>query len=1014
MMAGVYCCLRGSSGEHKMATGLSDIRQASEAEEFNEECSGKKKSKFKTFKNFFAKKKRIDPTASRGENGLKQCQSSSNVNIPEPSAALPDSETGSQGSIGNRAVSHDSIFIPELSTSETVPVRVTSQENMPGRVKALQLQLQQNIRLASPGLPISAKKTDDAGTLSEDDGLPRSPPEISSLHAVLRCSTPKPAALVERHSSLSFGGMESEDEEQTSSKPSSRPLSPFSPLVFMTTSSDSLPVDFSSPAILFACLDNSAAKHRIAVNPRRHKPFAKQMKAKRSRSPKTPKCILLESKDERDQVTSSTNDTLDENGEKIDLLAQGDDLKSETIGEEFAEKIPKGSKKLEISPRHIPEPEATGDGNDKDQNGDVSPNPPTRVISDSEKVIASENVPDSEKLPTIQGLSPGVSLMHEEDFSSTFMKSCLEDEKDIESSSPMPPTASTDSTECSETKDQTKDGTRSVENATFENTVKDWLPPNADKPPTEENISVAVHTEETGKGQSPNTIQHSPTCEQMKGENSVAPPDEALHSFTDKEGQEENIPAGDSVTGEAGTKSLLNHRAECELTSSDVLTDNIGFTSENPHEDLVIQSGPSTPQLLSSPGQMELSTPDESLQKDNRLANQASIKFSIASAWQRSLLEANRKNEGLDTDCSHLTAPKSEHNETTSEENGNKELSSQKVGSCMKYQRFVNQPLKVKSDSTEPDSADKPRLQNVIKQQTKTGLDTKENPFGVKLRRTSPLHKYSTESNCEQKVVDSQQPMGIPPGTGTQTLVLESSDAGANGEGEAASMNRMEKDNGKHASKLFPESHKSRYRPAGKADSVDASTKIVTQEKYNAARGNYERKDSQTQLDFSKASERNSLPEKFATADNASTGVSSLEPVWVSMARQKRKGFQGQYAGTQDRPQTSENKSLIQTDTKKEATKPLWEISENKNPLPSFQSKEININAKEEDQSKTKTPPGTGSHLQPKLQACGTGMRERRPVSNVKVAPLATVEPPWLAIAKKKAKAWSDMPQTVQ
>ncbi|XP_041050707.1 CRACD-like protein isoform X2 [Carcharodon carcharias] len=1005
-MAGLHCCLRGSSGDHIMATGLPGIRHASEAEELNEECSGKKKSKFKTFKNFFAKKKRKDPAAARGESGLKPCQSSSDVSIPEPPATLPDSETGSQSSIGNRAVSHDSIFIPELSISETAPVRVTSQENMPGRVKALQLQLQQNIRLASPGVLISTKKTDDAGTLSEDDGLPRSPPEISSLHAVLRCSTPKPAALVERHSSLSLGGMESEDEEQISSKPSSRPLSPLSPLVFMTTSSDSLPVDFSSPANSFACLDNSAARHKIAVNPRRHKFVAKKMKPtirEHSGSPKIPKLILLESKDERVRVTSSASDLQDE----TDLLAQGDDIKPETNGEEFAENVPKSSKMLEVSHHHSAEPEDTSDGNTNGQNGDVLPNLPIQVTFDSVKVITSEDVPDSEKLPNIQGLSTGMSLMHEEAFKSTFVKSCKDDKEDIVSSSPMPPMAINESAECSETKDQAKDQAKSSENVTFENTEEDLLPLSVDKPPADESISVAIHAEKNAKGNSPNIIQpnimqHSPTSKETKGESSVTPPDETLHSFKEKEGQEENILTDESITAEADVKGLLNHRAEYEPTSSKELTDNIGFTSEIPHEDLVIQSDFPTAQLPGSLGQTELSISDEPLQKDNRLVNQGSVKFSIASAWQRSLLEANRKNEGLDADWSPLTAIKPEHYETTAEGNGNEVLSNHDMGSTMKYQRFLNQPLKVKSDSTEPAPANKSCPQNVIKPQTRTGLDTNESPFGVKLRRTSPPYKYSTETNFEHKVADSQQPMGIIPRTGTQTPVPEGSDAGASGQAEAASMSRAEKDNSKHAARLSPESHKLRYRPAGKADTVDASAEFITQDKSNTARGKNERKDSQTQIDFSK------------TTDSASTGVGSSEPVWVSMARQKQKGFQGQYSGTEDRPQPLENKFLIQMDTKKEATKPLREKNGNKNPFPSFQSKEMKINAKDEDQSKTKTPPGLGSHLQPKQQACGMGMREKRPMPNVKIAPLATVEPPWLAIAKKKAKAWSDMPQTVQ
>lgn len=54
-----------------------------------------------------------------------------------------------------------------------------------------QLQLQQNIRLGSPPLVITGKKLEDAGAVSEDDGLPRSLPEMSTLHEVLTVSPNK-------------------------------------------------------------------------------------------------------------------------------------------------------------------------------------------------------------------------------------------------------------------------------------------------------------------------------------------------------------------------------------------------------------------------------------------------------------------------------------------------------------------------------------------------------------------------------------------------------------------------------------------------------------------------------------------------------------------------------------------------------------------------------------------------------------------------------------------------------
>lgn len=40
--------------------------------------------------------------------------------------------------------------------------------------------------------------------------------------------------------------------------------------------------------------------------------------------------------------------------------------------------------------------------------------------------------------------------------------------------------------------------------------------------------------------------------------------------------------------------------------------------------------------------------------------------------------------------------------------------------------------------------------------------------------------------------------------------------------------------------------------------------------------------------------------------------------------------------------------------------------------------------------------------------------KESKRSTNPSTAPLAQDEPPWLALAKKKAKAWSEMPQIVQ
>ncbi|KAJ8256235.1 hypothetical protein COCON_G00200990 [Conger conger] len=191
-----------------------------EPEGSSEDIAGKKKSKLKVLRTrLFGRMKRKETVGL-----MKQSQSTSDVTAEEAEEAVGDSTEEflySPAMLGSRAMSHDSIFFAEEGQAAVEPVRILSQENVQGKIKALQMKLQQqNLRLGPPPLLITGKRAEDTGVSSEDDGLPHSPPETSfSLPEVLARGTPQFPDTHRNHSSLSLAGTGSEEDEQFSRSP---------------------------------------------------------------------------------------------------------------------------------------------------------------------------------------------------------------------------------------------------------------------------------------------------------------------------------------------------------------------------------------------------------------------------------------------------------------------------------------------------------------------------------------------------------------------------------------------------------------------------------------------------------------------------------------------------------------------------------------------------------------------------------------------------------------------------
>ncbi|XP_041076430.1 CRACD-like protein isoform X2 [Polyodon spathula] len=948
-MAGLYSCLQGKNEFGIMASGLPDAGPTLEPMEKAEECPGKKKSKFQTFKNFFVKKKRKEPSAPGGESVLKQSRSSVNVSSPDQVEVSSDSEedeTGSKGSMGNKALSHDSVFVSDSPSLEANDGLVSSQENIPGKVKSLQLQ--QAIRMDSTLAVTPGKKSDGGGALSEDDGLPRSPPEICTLYTVLTGSTNRPPNPIQRHSSLSLEGTDSEDDEQACTDASSSLANPLA-----SPGRAPLPADFSSPATPLACLDNSAAKHRIAV---KHKACARRKPAGRGvlgcLKPKSFTGEVPKKDDQQRYDTRIAEESTDQNKEEAGLVTQQEDseehnckLKEMTSVQSQAAAQSRTSEETTASPIRHSEPPSTQGSSEQQQHHPSNPAPECKGVSESCIPSPPESGPEVQEssLTSMQDISFGDGVTEakckpaEDEEPRSFSE-----EVPNSSNSPLSFTCVLESEAAILETDSSMEGTGT-------GTLEEW--PESGSSNCEPSLSNLIDTE-----------GHPTAEEQAKqkgalkkdGETQLDDNKDVAGATEDSAKEDNEVPSGLQIEEDLMLKDDTKNEAEPEDTrraelasdEDDILVtedsdsvqhsvQDLKSTAEQSIQPLQDNSSPSQPANASLPltvlnlHEALAANSDESFGKADQPAADACLKreqqsnfsvgqkqissparkarFTIAPAWHRSLSGGSQQK---DTNFLSPIVPESFEEVKDSD------------SKCTEI-TMETSPTGKPEVPVVPDRGQVPSAHPVLKVHPSREAPSSDNPFGIRLRRTSALLKYSCESSAEPVAA---------------ALTAE----------PAVCSNEVVK--------------------APRVDSTGSKPALPKKPELS----------EENAVICSKTAER--------------AGGRSSSPTWVTVAKQKQRVYQEHVLSRE--PSLEEtadrNPSAEKDDSLRQTT------------LSASLSSELSCSTV------------TGSCSSEMSQHATLEQEEKRPSASSPGALASTAEPPWLAIAKKKAKAWSDMPQIVQ
>ncbi|XP_014861021.1 PREDICTED: uncharacterized protein KIAA1211-like isoform X7 [Poecilia mexicana] len=923
-----------SSDSAAMASGSPDVATNQEPAEVQEDCSGKKKSKFQTFKKLFARKKRKEPQNAGVEEGLKGSQSSDNVSKTSENNTLTRSEkekgSGSRISLGNKALSHDSVFVSD--SSEANEGLGASQDSIHGKVKSLQLQLKQAIRLGSPPSLMCVKKTEDAGATSEDDGLPCSPPDYTPLHSV--------KSKAERSSSNSLHGVDGDEQL------SGRALSP-----------PAVPGDFSQPASPFVCLDNSAAKHKLGL---RNKACNRRKPARRLEL----KAEGESTAEEEELTVSLTAADVTEEQQKAEVESR-DQLKAETEEEEDEEDKPQKDSAAF--------PLGGSDGeDDAEAEQDVShaPDascPPESGFSEEEEEEEEED--EEEQDASVDRRAPSSS--------SGSTSSSL----DSPSVSPEPPAGQTEHLTspagfCCAVHSESDSLTGEEENVDEGSSLLEEVLSSlkTSHSPDVEVSGVVMETEET-EDEAVEVDERKEEEDPTGCEGPALSPDTSDRTAQEEEEvlpqslQEEEVTVEEEEEEEEEEAKSIEEEPE-ENKVSEQFIQHIQHTAEEEEEEE--EEKQSAPEPGDSSGQESPSTPTD----------QSKVRFTVAPAWQR--LQSHPTSPSAapalwDSRAEVETADRKERN--VKAEPGSP-AEGEAAPSPLRGRSSGSFTSKPQSYAASAPAEAQTALPGRTPESAAVAEANPDSPFGVRLRKTSALLRLGSEEVESEPQVES--PTHPPSAKVESPQPISSKPPASHPIGNKPALPRKPEVHGDAGVKprRISEPPPARSAPGGSDSPSWISVAKQKQKVY---------KETPLNEITVKKEEQEKKPALPPSREQSSSSSKPLEPTSrVSVEKETRRTFSVPTPVPPQPPKPLLQKPQAPPTPAKPSPRPDSPRSSPAKPPPVL----------------SKTPPVASPRTVPE-----------KPASPQRGSPPATLpqnEPPWMALAKKKAKAWSEMPQIVQ